>query len=161
MNLLTPTESRSNLATLSERIANRHGNLSSQGVSDYTIKGVALFLCPKSIMVGVLGSIRACWILDPVYQPGTSTAQSLVTSDGSLKTIVKELAMLQHRYKQNSSTNHTPSLNVRLKSFFILMDSSRKVISDNLSFDQAILLKNKASNSIIKFQRFEKIGVVI
>ena len=87
MILLTATERNSNLTTLSEKIANGFGRSLSQGTGDCTKKGESLFLCPKSIMVGVLGSIRACWLLDPVYQPNTSTAQSLVTFGGSLKDV--------------------------------------------------------------------------
>lgn len=36
------------------------------------------------VMVGVLGSRKACWFQKPVVQPDTLTAQSLDASDGDL-----------------------------------------------------------------------------
>jgi len=152
MNVLTATESRSNLATLSERIAIGLGNLKNHDVSASFC--IALFLC-LLFMVGILGDLRICWFRDPVYQPNMSATQSLVTFGGGIAISLTELAMLQHRYKQNSSSTHTPSLNVRLKSFFILVDSHRKIISTNLDFSQALDLKAKTRHSVIKFQCFQ------
>jgi len=156
--LLTYRESKRNLAKLSKKIANRLGNLSSQGASGCTIQGESLFLCPKSIMVGVLGSVRACRILDPVYQPGTSAAQSLVTLGGSLKTTVKELAMSLHSYVTKPSKNNTSTLKVSFKSIFFLIDSNRKTIADSLTFDQVKSLSDQVPNSIIKFQKMAAIS---
>jgi len=116
MILLTATETHSNLITLSERIVNSLGKLSSQGVSDYTIKGKSLFFRLKFIyiMMGVLGSLRTCWLLDPVFQPDTSITQSLETFGGSLETTVKELTMSQHSYAQSASSTEQHLLEISL-----------------------------------------------
>jgi len=157
MNLLTPTESHSNLNTLPEKAIKELGRSISQGAGDCTNKGESLFLCPKSIMVGVLGSIRACWLLDPVDQPRTSAALSLVASGGSLKTIVKELAMSLHCYSQNSAHLNPQSLNTRLKSLFTLLDANKRTIANHLTFEQAKAISTRINHSVIKFEKMEAI----
>jgi len=159
MNQLTATELSSNLTTLSEKIANQFGRSVNQGVGDYTKKGESLFLCPKSIMVGVSGGGSfTCWILDPVVQPDTSTAQSLDAFCGSLKTTVKELAMSLHSYNQNTQSNNNPRTTVRLKSVFFLLNAKRKRIASNLHFEQIKALADQNQGSVIKFQRMEAVS---
>jgi len=147
----------SNLNTLSERIANGFGRSESQGAGDCTINGESLFLRPKFIMVGVSGGACACWILDPVVQPDTSTARSLDAFCGSLKTTVKELAMSLHSYVTKPSKNNTSTLKVSFKSIFFLIDSNRKTIADSLTFDQVKSLSDQIPNSIVKFQKMVKV----
>ena len=123
-----------------------------------------VFLCPlesikagsirfNSFMVGVLGSRKACRLLDPVYQLNALTAQSLVAFGGGLNTTVKELVMSQHNYTQEPTKNNTPTLNVRLKSFFVLHNANREIIADHLTFDQVKPLSEHITGSLIKFDR--------
>ena len=109
---LTSTTRSANLLVQSERTANGLGNSYRKGEKSPLL--TVVFLClsknlnvalihTKPFMVGVLGSTRACWSLFPVYQPSTSTAQSLVTFGGGLITTEKELVMSQHNYTQNQT----------------------------------------------------------
>ncbi len=66
----------------------------------------------NSFMVGVRGTLRGCWNLFPVYQPFTSTAQSLVTFGGGLKTTEQELVMSQHHYTQETAKQKPLTIHV-------------------------------------------------
>ena len=103
--LLTVTNSNSNLTMLSEQMAIEFGSSFSQGDKTPLSTVVFLYLSESikavlirfnSFMVGVLGSRKACRILDPIYQLNALTAQSLVASGGGLKPTVKELVMSCH-----------------------------------------------------------------
>jgi len=108
MNLLTATESHSNLMTLSERIANWAGNLKNHDVSASFC--IALFLC-LSFMVGILGGFRVGWFRDPVYQPDMPTAQSLVTFGGSNLKLLTE-AVMPKNYAQSASSTELHLLEI-------------------------------------------------
>lgn len=141
-------------------ILNIHSQKTSGGLGNPFRQG-AIAMCRQvygffyvySFMVGVLGSFRACRILDPVYRPSTSTARSLVTSVGSLKITVKEKAMLQHSHTQQPAKLKTLSLSVNLISFFTLQDSNRKTIAQDLTFNQVKSISEDIKDSVIKFQR--------
>lgn len=68
------------------------GDSNNKGTIDMCQR-VHVFFYAYSFMVGVIGSLRTCRLLCPVRQPVTSTAQSLATFVGSLKTNTKEVIM--------------------------------------------------------------------
>jgi hypothetical protein len=105
----------------------------------------ALFLCPKFVMVGVLGGFKPAVSYVTVDQPGTSTARSLVAFVGSLKIDIGETAMRNHTQK--------PTNKLSLKSLFFLIDSNRKTIATDLSIEQARPISSRINGSFIKFQR--------
>ena len=110
--MLTPNK---NLATLYAPLTHSKVGLgNSIRTGEKPPLSTVVFLClPKiikaesirfnSFMVGVRGTLRGCWNLFPVYQPFTSTAQSLVTFGGGLKTTEQELVMSQHHYTQETA----------------------------------------------------------
>ena len=121
--LLTINFNTSILKRHSQKTGVEFGSSFSQGQKRPLLSVV--FLClPKNIntrlvrinhvMVGVLGSFRACRILDPVFQLNTSTARCLEASGGSLKTTVKELTMSQHSYAQSASSTEQHLLEISL-----------------------------------------------
>jgi hypothetical protein len=80
------------------------GSPFSQGAEAMRRKSRGFFYAqnPSSMAGGVLGGRKACRILDPVYQPATSSAaQSLVAPRGGLTT-VKESIMTNQDQAQNA-----------------------------------------------------------
>ncbi len=122
----------------SEKGVNGFGHSKNQGAIAMH-QQVHGFFNAYSFMVGVLGGCIACRFLDPVDQPGTSTALGLVTSGGGLTTTIKEAIM-----PNNHTTN--PS-NQNKQSFFSSQESKSRFISNSESIEQ---LKNQLIDISIK-----------
>lgn len=115
---LTLNQTTAILNKHSEKDATRLGNLENHDVSASSC--IALFLCPKFFMVGILGSLRACWFRDPVYQPSMPAAQSLVTfGGGNLKLLTEAIMPKSHTPKPTQKDTQTNT--VSLKSIFSLL----------------------------------------
>jgi len=64
-----------------------------------------------------------------------------------------------HSHAKNFNKINTPILSVRLKSLFLLLNADKQLIASNLGFEQVKPLADNIRGSVIKFQKFEKIGV--
>jgi len=156
---LTFNQTRANIIRTSPHVECGIGNPFNKGAIAMCRPVYGFFYVP-SFMVGVLGSLRTCRFLCPVYQPSTSTARGLVTSGGSLKTTTKESAMSQHSQIQNPTKANTHTNSVSLKSIFSLLDSNKNPIASSLTFEQVKPLSEHIQGSVIKFQAMVKIGVL-
>ena len=122
-----------------------------------------VFLCPlksntgliriKSFMVGCIKqplkrlAVPFCGSANLIQ----STAQDFELKSGGLFLNKGHKPMLN--YNQEPTKNNTPTLNVRLKSFFSLHNANREIIADHLTFDQVKPLSEQITGSLIKFDR--------
>jgi hypothetical protein len=160
--LLTRTERHSTLASPLPHLTVRTTTPEPTGQKAAIF---AAFYCPseiidagliriKSFMVGCIGHLSG-W---PVPVAGCSNpvqpaTQRLLPKSGGYIPYTGETAMRNLTQKPTS-----PTLNVRLKSLFTLVDTEKRTITENLSFQQVKHRADRINGSIIKFQKMEAIS---
>jgi len=144
---LTSVQSMANIPLHLQKTGVEFGDSFSQGTTAMCQFGHGFFYALTVLVGGVLGSLRTGRFLDPVRQPDTSPAAlSLATSDGRLKTTVKESIM--HILK-------TPNKSVSAQSRFNVVTRSGRSLARYVPFNQAIRLKASHPDSLIKFAGME------
>jgi len=167
--MLTSTTSNANLyASLAlsvnplMTIMGRFRTRKNNGVGDYT-QCRSLFLCPKSHL-STLKNLSLWWgrLLEQLRYAAFETnmnshRQKFRTFRGGLSQ--NNGASHMHSHAKNFNKINTPILSVRLKSLFLLLNADKQLIASNLGFEQVKPLADNIRGSVIKFQKFEKIGV--
>jgi len=146
------------LMTIMGRFQARKNN----GVGDYT-QCRSLFLCPKSHL-STLKNLSLWWrrLLEQLRYAALETnmnfhrPKSQAFSGGLFQ---NNGASHMHSHAKNFNKTNTPILPVRLKSLFLLLNADKQLIASGLGFEQIKPLADTIRGSVIKFQKFEKIGV--
>jgi len=148
------------LMTIMGRCQARKNN----GVGDYT-QCRSLFLCPKSHL-STLKNLSLWWgrLLEQLRYAALETnmnfhrPKSQAFSGGLFQ---NNGASHMHSHTKNFNKINTPILSVRLKSLFLLLNADKQLIVSGLGFEQVKPLADAVRGSVIKFQRFEKVGGIV
>jgi len=122
-----------------------------------------IFLRKISVSHHYVGLSKALERVAGFVCSGTATLLSFQRHDCShvvgFKTLQTEAVMPKQFNAQIPTKHNTPILSVRLKSFFLLLNADKQLIASDLGFEQVKPLADNIRGSVIKFQKFEKVGV--
>jgi len=124
-----------------------------------------IFLRKTSVLHHYVGLGKALERVAGFVCSGTATLLSFQRHDCShvvgFKTLQTEAVMPKQFNAQIPTKHNTPILSVRLNPLFLLLNADKQLIVSGLGFEQVKPLADTVRGSVIKFEKFEKVGGMV